>query len=404
MIAGSAGRFAYIDPMILRLAAARPILAAGLWLAGSSGAWAAEPVAPASRLEPLVAAIEGYLDDGAILGAQLVVGTSSGVALEENFGVASPDRGTRVNSDTRFCIGSCSKPISAACILALAEAEKLDLDTPIDQWLPEFRGLKTEDGRRVEHAPTLRQLLAHRGGIFSQKRRMTQEQYAAIRSYDQTLEQAVATIARQRLLAEPGAEYAYSGAGYLVAGRVAEVATGQSFEQLLQRTICEPLAMPRTTFFPDPTFPIAVGGSRKEAEMSDDGAPHIAAHPLRLAFVSGGLYANAGDLERFCRMVLNQGRSDGRAVLSPATWSRFTARAFEDQAYGFGWHIRRNSSGATRQLSHTGVLSSYRSLMLIDFEAEASMVALWTLSEDDADEDEAGLAQELRETWLEIMD
>jgi CubicO group peptidase (beta-lactamase class C family) len=353
-------------------------------------------------LEPLVAVIEERLEDGAIIGAQLIVGNRSGIALEENMGFTTPDTSHRVDSDTQFCIASCSKPIAAACFLAIADAGQLDLDTPVNKWLPEFSGLRTTDGGRVKRAPTLRELLAHRGGVFSQRQRMTQEQYRAIRDYSQTLPQSVATIAHQPLTEEPGETFAYSGAGYLVAGRVAEVATGQPFETLLQQTICHPLEMEQTTFFPDPQeFSIAVGGARNGGGTMDGGAPHLAARPLRLAMVSGGLYATARDLDRFCRMVLDGGRVGDRVLLSEQAWKRYTSRAFEDQAYGLGWHVRRNSNRVTRNLSHTGALSAYRSLILIDLESEASVVALWTLAEAGTSEEDDGLAQELKRTWLE---
>ncbi len=135
----------------------------------------------------------------------------------------------------------------------------------------------------------------------------------------------------------------------------------------------------------------------------DRDAPHLAANPLRLALVSGGLYSSASDLGRFCRMVLDRGEVDQRVVIKEPTWRMYTSRAFEDQTYGFGWHVRRNAERSTQRLSHTGALSAYRSLMLIDVESAAFVVAVWTLANAGGDGDEVGLSQELKETWLEIV-
>ncbi len=358
----------------------------------------------AGNVKPLAAVIEEHIREEEIIGAQLLVGTRQGIVVERNLGFAAPDVTRPVDSETRFCIGSCSKPIAAACLLAIVDAGKLDLESPISKWLPEFRRLKTEDGRRVERAPTLRELLAHRGGLFSQRWGMTEEQSAMMRQFSDSLGQSVSMIAREPLIAEPGEEFAYSGAGYLVAGRVAEMATGESFETLLQRTICVPLGMKRTTFFPDADDLMAVGGARPGERAMDWNAPHLAAKPLRLALVSGGLYSSAGDLGRFCQMVLDRGEVDQRIVLMEPTWRMYTDRAFKDQTYGFGWHVKRNGERVTRRLSHTGALSAYRSLMMIDVEAGAFVVALWTLAATGGDGEEVGVSQELRETWLEIMD
>jgi len=364
---------------------------------------AAEIALRPASVKPLAEVIEEQIREGGVVGAQLLVGTRHDVVLEWSFGYASPDGRRPVESDTRFCIGSCSKPIAAACLMALADAGELDLETPIDKWLPEFGRLRTEERKRVERAPTLRELLSHRGGLFSQREGLTAEQSAMMRDYAGSLGQAAARISGEPLIAEPGEEFAYSGAGYLVAGRVAEVAAGEAFEALLQRTICVPLGMKHTTFFPDSDDLVAVGGARRGRETVDGGAPHVAANPLRLALVSGGLYSNAGDLARFCQMILDRGAVNQRVVLEESTWRRLVSRSFEDQSYGFGWHVRRDAERMTHRLSHTGALSSYRGLMLIDLESAAFVVAVWTLANAGGDGEEAGLSQELKETWLEIM-
>ena len=379
------------------------LCAALLFCSLTARASAAQELLTKASVKPLAGVIEEQFRDGTVVGAQLLVGIRNDVILERSFGYVAPDARRPVESDTQFCIGSCSKPIAAACLLAMVDAGELDLERPISTWLPEFSRLRTEDGKRIERAPTLRELLAHRSGLFSQREGMTQEQSAMMREFAESLGQAVAMIAREPVIAEPGEEFAYSGAGYLVAGRVAEVAAGESFETLLQRNVCTPLGMKHTTFFPDGDALVAVGGARRGKAAMDRGAPHLAASPLRLALVSGGLYSSAGDLGRFCQMVLDRGEVNQRVVLKEPTWRMFTSRAFEDQTYGFGWHVRRNPERMTQRLSHSGALSAYRSLMLIDMESAAFVVAVWTLANAEGDGEEAGISQELKETWLEIM-
>ncbi len=67
--------------------------------------------------------------------------------------------------------------------MAMVDAGEPHLESPISKWLPEFGRLRSEDGKRVERAPTLRELIAHRSGLFSQREGMTQEQAAMMRDF-----------------------------------------------------------------------------------------------------------------------------------------------------------------------------------------------------------------------------
>ena len=91
---------------------------------------------------------------------------------------------------------------------------------------------------------------------------MTAEQNRWIRDFTLTLAQAVDGIAGEPLIAQPGERFAYSGAGYCVLGRVAEVATGRNVETLLQEELGRHLDWRRTTCFPNPwDTNVAAGGA-----------------------------------------------------------------------------------------------------------------------------------------------
>src|SRR5689334_16305693 len=73
---------------------------------------------PKAPLRPLVQVLEQAVADGEVVGAQVVVGNRTDVLLSRSLGRLAPGSDARVNDDTLFCIGSCSKPIAAACLLA----------------------------------------------------------------------------------------------------------------------------------------------------------------------------------------------------------------------------------------------------------------------------------------------
>ena len=209
----------------------------GLAFLSSSSVCLAE--APPTKLYELV---ERLIAEGSVAGAQVAVGTGDQPLVAKSFGVVSVESRRPVNHETRFCIGSCSKMFAAAVVVSLASQGELDLDQPIDRWFKDFQAPRLGDGENASRAPTLRELLCHRAGIYSQRNEMTPAQVRWIRDFKTPLSESAAGIAREPLSSEPGTEYAYSGAGYCVLGRVAEVATNRSFDELLGKTGGGPIA------------------------------------------------------------------------------------------------------------------------------------------------------------------
>ncbi len=331
--------------------------------------------------------IQRAIDRGSVIGAQLAIGRADGMVALRQFGVIAPGSRQAVTRETLFCIGSCSKTLASACLLTLVDSGALSLEDSVDKWLEGFDRL--DDGRDspLTRPPTVRELLAHRGGIYSQKRAMNPLQKRAIRDFRLSLTDAVTIISAQPLLDVPGRSFAYSGAGYCVLGRVAEIASGDSFEALLQEGLCRPLQLARTTYFPKiQDEGIAVGGLNRDGNIVPHPAsPHLLGSELRLALVGGSIYSNAEETGRFAMMVLNRGQSGGRRVLSKAAWSAFTRRQFAGKPYGLGATLRIRD-GRTVSMRHFGALCSYRSMLFVNLEKGYYAVVHWTLRDPKAED------------------
>jgi CubicO group peptidase (beta-lactamase class C family) len=134
-------------------------------------------------------------------------------------------------TDEQVLLASVSKPFAASVIMALAEQGKLDLEDPVEKYLPEFKGIRVKGSETPARPMTIRHVLSHMAGFWGNKG-ITREKTALIRDFSQTLEESVSDAAQYELLCEPGTKWIYSGIGYCVAGRVAEAALGnQSFEK-----------------------------------------------------------------------------------------------------------------------------------------------------------------------------
>lgn len=310
-----------------------------------------------------------------VVGAQIIEGSTIRPAVKSiNLGFTSPDRQDPVTQDTLFCIASCSKPLISCMVFRLLEQRYLNLNTPIDQWLPAYSKPRLLDGTPTP-PPTLKQLLAHRAGIYSQKEKMTAQHLRAIRDFRITLSQSVNLIAQQPLQSRPGTHYAYSGAGYCLIGAIAEKATQQPIDALLDTQLCKPLAMSSTTFFPD----LRTGESVATGGPSRMKAPHLLGESLKLPLVGGSIHSTAEDLQRFARMIADRGMFDNAPVLAPTTWSHYTSLPYTTQRYGYGW--TRTMQGDAVVLSHNGSLPPSQAAISINLRTRQYKIALWTLAE-----------------------
>jgi CubicO group peptidase (beta-lactamase class C family) len=166
-----------------------------------------------------------------------------GVEAEAIEGLRMAGRDAQVAPGDAWHIGSNSKAVTATLALRLAEQGVIALDATVGGTLGE--------GFTVDPAwdrVTLRQLLAHRGGISANAGRLTMLRYMAMPT--ETIE--AAGRARRGVLANylkrppehaPGEDYVYSNLGYSLAGLMLEVASGRPFETLLEEEVFGPLGM-----------------------------------------------------------------------------------------------------------------------------------------------------------------
>jgi CubicO group peptidase (beta-lactamase class C family) len=363
--------------------------------------------ADSPALQPLVETIEKEIKDGRLVGAQVALGNRDGIVESRSLGTRGPGDNTAIDRDTRFCIGSTSKPLASACILKLAADKKLSLDEPIDKWIPAFKSPRLADGGTAKRAPTLREILAHRGGIYSQTAKLDEQQTRFIRDWRLSLEMSVDGIAGEKLIAEPGEKHAYSGAGYCVAGRVAEIAAGKAFNGILRDVLGNPLGMARTGYFVDKgEANVAVGGLRQAGGVIPHPvSPHLIGEEHRLALVGGSIYSTANEMSAFARLVVNQGRAGDKVVLPAETAVEFIKPQYKDQRYGLGWILTTTATGDVTELWHNGSLAAYRAVMLIDWKHGSYIVVLMAIvaGNDEADNFNRKMEQSARKALTDYI-
>ena len=199
-------------------------------------------------------------------------------------------------------------------------------------------------------------------------------------------------------MSKPGERYAYSGAGYCLLGRIAEKATNQSIEALLQKYLCEPLGMRSTTYFPtqpndlerrsQPNSPVATGGKGTRA-------PHQYGDELRLPLVGGSIHTTASDLQRFVRMVANGGTIGSSQLMRQSQWEAYLSLPYHDQNYGNGW--THQLTGQQKILTHNGSLPPSQSTIRLNLSTGEYTIATWTLADPSDHKTTSGLRMQIKQ-------
>lgn len=297
-----------------------------------ASALAADVASGGSPAAPYAEAIEksrALLDEA----LQLYPGTSVAVAVGNDivwstaFGYADVQRHRPVSRATQFRIYEVAMPLTTAVMARLSDEGRLDLDAPVQRYLP---GL-------VDAAlpVTARQLAAHLSGA---------------RDFDGDGDAPFpcpsARAAARRLppgtfVRPPGLAFAPSRPGYVLLSAVLEAASGKDFGALLSETVASPAAMPSTMaddprrFLPGRTVFYERGwfgllSSAREVDTS-------------CRFGAGGLVSTTADLARFGAALVG-----GELVRPETARALFTpqrTRTGADTGYGLGWHVDTDARG-----------------------------------------------------------
>lgn len=315
------------------------------------------------QIDSLAENFRKSVEKQAIAGCAFLIAHKGEIVFREAFGFADLDSERPFTTDELVPIASVSKPLAASVIMALVEQGKLNLDDSVAQYLPEFKGIKIEGTETAAGPITIRHLLSHTGGFWGNKN-ITPEKVALIRNFERPLAEAVSEMAAYELLSEPGTKYQYSGAGYCVVGRVAEVALNQSFEEISQNALFRPLGMGRTTFLPSPeirrTVPTAYqkkdGKLQKTLSVSN-------VEDLQFILPGGSLFTTIDELAVFGQMQLNNGELNGKRFLSGesiAEMRRLQTPQKGPKTYGLGWFRDKVTDSDLAEVTyHNGALGAH---------------------------------------------
>jgi CubicO group peptidase (beta-lactamase class C family) len=312
------------------------------------------------KLAEIPRRMEEFVKAGQISGAVTLVATKDRVVHLAAVGKADVASGRSMEPDAIFRVASMTKPITSTALMMLIEQGKLNVDDPVSKFIPAFAGQKLKDGSTARSV-TIKDIVTHTAGLATSPGAGLQ---------DGSLEKIADAIGKLPLEFRPGSKWQYSS-GITIAGRLIEIASGESYAEYLRRHIFEPLGMKDSTFrlTPEQAKRLAVtykpGKEKGLLEVVEIPDPTQARTPNP----SGGLYSTAADMARFYQAILNRGAltptlsqgergKEGRLLSSksvtemtrihtPGIVTGFTP----GNGWGLGWCVVEKPQAVTRLLS-----------------------------------------------------
>jgi CubicO group peptidase (beta-lactamase class C family) len=285
--------------------------------------------APQKATEADFAAIEAYIEtqmhDLRIPGLALGIVQGDQIVYLKGYGIADP-AGRAVMPQTPFNIGSTTKSFTALAILQLVEAGKIELDAPVQRYLPWFRVADAATAAQI----MVRHLLNQTSGFATGTGRRIPDPNVDMEV--DGLEQIVRGLSTVQLSQPMGEGFQYSNANYWILGMIVQTVTGQSYAEYIQQHIFTPLAMHHAYTAKADAPDLATGyrywfGWPIAADLPDNRAERPAGH----------LMASAEDLAHYLIAQVNDGRYADGSILSPDGIAEMHRPALGDAGYGMGW-------------------------------------------------------------------
>jgi len=274
------------------------------------------------------ALMQQFFEDNNTPGLSVSVGLGGKLVWSQGYGYADLEQRVPVTPGlSKFRIGSVIKSMTADAVAQLFEQGKLDLDAPIQTYVPDFP---------EKQAPiSLRQLLGHLAGV----RHYEGEEFMNHQHYE-TVTDGLAIFADDPLVAAPGEAFHYSSYGFNLISAAIETASGEDYLSYMNDHIFKPAGMKSTV--PDLLFEIIPGRGRYYG-IRDDQIWNMPEVDNSYKWASGGFVGTSDDLVRYGMAQLSNSlvSTDARRIF----WTEQETSSGDSTGYALGWRVSTDDKG-----------------------------------------------------------
>ncbi len=313
-----------------------------------------------SKQEKLTEIMKTYhkynMFDGAVLVAE-----NGKIIYKDAYGLANREWNIPNSTDTKFMIGSISKPITATLVLILVQKKLLSLDKTIEDYLPAF---KNKPASKV----TIKQLLSHTSGIPNYD--IIKDFFPQISRQYFKRDEYVKIFMDSALAFEPGTRYMYSSWGYFTLGYIIEKVTGKSYEQAMKDEIFSKLDMQHSGSYSHTQI------VPKRASGYDYGFGNYISADFRdqsNTMGTGDIYSTVEDLFKFHMAIANN------TLLNKELTSEMFTPGARPARYGYGWfnqNFRYTTTDSITANYHLGSTEGFIAFMIRIPETNSLVVIL----------------------------
>lgn len=278
-----------------------------------------------------------------IVGMSVVIVHDQDVLLSKGYGYADLARKTPADNQTVYRVGSITKVFTALAMMQLRDAGKLNLDDPIEKYLPEF---KIKSGFPDARPVTFRQVASHYSGLPTEAPMPYSFQDVPV--FPST-EELIASLADSELQVPVNTQSIYSNLGYNILGLAVERIAQQPYAAYVTEHILQPLGMKQSGFVVTEELKKSLATGYRAADAS---STHAVAPYADHGQASGMLYSSVEDIAEILKLQFREGPAGGKQILGSSALREMTAPLFvaNDDAsdperfwrYGNGlsWHMQ----------------------------------------------------------------
>ena len=357
-----------------------------------------------TKLSKLNNYIEEQVKVKKLAGAEFLIARNNKIVIHSSRGFSNLETKKKLDKNSIYFIQSMTKPIISVAIMQLYERDLIDFDDEVSEYIPEVASLKValdwskgidSPTEKIQSPITIGQLLTHSSGLSHGLRKNKLDRdigkliYGANYPFftDYSLHKTVEDRAKALLIAplmfQPGTNWYYSAGGDLLAVIIEKV-TKQTVSHYLKENIFNPLGMNDTSYNVsrealERVMPLHYTNNERKLIVSKNQPPR---RGTSLYGGTHGLYSTALDYLKFCQMIINGGKLNGKRILKKKTVDLIKINQVgsnysrENQGFGYGFAIEYNPSIKLEKKVQSIYWGGYfNTRFFIDF--KENIVAIW---------------------------
>ncbi len=326
-----------------------PVLFLFIWFQSCDNRLQNIPVSPGYELivEKLQDAINYEITGKDLNAISIALVNDQKVLWAQGFGYQDPKNLIPADANTIYRVGSVSKLVTDMAIMQRVEKKELDLDAPIQKYLPDFT-----PNNPYDISITLRQLMSHRSGLIREPK---SGNYFA--DDEVSLKKTVESIIGSTLVHPPESKTKYSNAAIAVVGYTLESVFETPYVDYMKKTILEKIGMSNSSFAPNKK----IHSRLAKAKMWSYDGREFPAPTFELGMIpAGSLYAPVTDLAKFLKLLFSDGIGEKGNVISPNTLKEMVTPQFGgdyNRGYGIGFALSKHQG--YQKIGHGGAIYGF---------------------------------------------